>query len=915
MSTSYNERSWAIDLISEINRYVSSLSRPIRRAGGERTLSDAKGKLFPDVLLYGDSEQGSIVQGWELKFPDTPLTDPDLIENATRKATLLGLNSFVLWNVTVAELWIADATGTFVRRRTWPDLAHITKRADVESAGPEWRAVLASIVDSVNDYLERGEVTPRSIVDAFSDDAVVNVILLTAAATADALRAERGRDARFAAEVDVWWSSVKKEYPGEGEPLAPLSRLILTLWINRFVFGHYLKRFATDAAILDTVTVDTSVEEAAKVFGRISETCDFLNVFRSSVGESVLAPTSWQAILELNGFLVDLRFEAISQELLQMILERTISAGRRKSAGQYATPPALAELLVRLALNNKHDHFLDPCCGSGTIPRAAYGVKREFGESASDALATTWASDKFAYPLQLATLALSEPEAMGDVVHVFRSDVTELSVGRQIAFIDPHDGSGIQEGLPTFGGIASNLPFVRFEDLAIANPGIAHTAEVSAAHAGVALPGRSDLYAYIPFLLWPLLSATGKLGIIVSNSWLGTEWGESFRTELEKVYTFDTVVTSASGRWFANADVVTTIIILNKRLPAAARDHNEVTRFVSLKKSIEELATGSIARDAANDILLGTPATAAVQTRQLSRSALDRYGAAGLQWNAFFSDLSWFDSVAASMVKASTLFTINRGERRGWDPLFYPGTSSGIEARFLRPVLKSPRSVKGLVAIPDGVAFCCGDSKTSLKQNGHTGALAWIQRFDGALNETGKPLTEVLKRRGAHWYEMSDDTVADLVTMMNPEDRLFVARMKKRGFVNQRLIRFTRVSPNVDIDLCHALLNSTLGMFYLEALGFGRGLGVLDLNSTKLASHLKILDPSQVDPGARAGILTAFGSLLSRAVMPLKEELASSDRQHFDDLVLGALGLERFATSIRDSLLELYTIRQSVHDR
>lgn len=64
--------------------------------------------------------------------------------------------------------------------------------------------------------------------------------------------------------------------------------------------------------------------------------------------------------------------------------------------------------------------------------------------------------------------------------------------------------------------------------------------------------------------------------------------------------------------------------------------------------------------------------------------------------------------------------------------------------------------------------------------------------------------------------------MADLVASINYGDRLFIAKLKERSFVNQRLARFTKKTEIVDVDLCHALLNSALGMFFIEALGFGR---------------------------------------------------------------------------------------------
>jgi hypothetical protein len=65
----YNERAWAIDLISEINAYCTRQQRKIRRGGGERTLRGGRVTRFPDVLLFDNAAGGSVLHGWELKFP------------------------------------------------------------------------------------------------------------------------------------------------------------------------------------------------------------------------------------------------------------------------------------------------------------------------------------------------------------------------------------------------------------------------------------------------------------------------------------------------------------------------------------------------------------------------------------------------------------------------------------------------------------------------------------------------------------------------------------------------------------------------------------------------------------------------------------------------------------------------------
>lgn len=70
----YNERAWAIDVISYINSIVSDDSS-IKRAGGEFSLHGNGQALFPDILLFGGNGISEVLQGWELKMPDTSIDD------------------------------------------------------------------------------------------------------------------------------------------------------------------------------------------------------------------------------------------------------------------------------------------------------------------------------------------------------------------------------------------------------------------------------------------------------------------------------------------------------------------------------------------------------------------------------------------------------------------------------------------------------------------------------------------------------------------------------------------------------------------------------------------------------------------------------------------------------------------------
>ena len=157
---------------------------------------------------------------------------------------------------------------------------------------------------------------------------------------------------------------------------------------------------------------------------------------------------------------------------------------------------------------------------------------------------------------------------------------------------------------------------------------------------------------------------------------------------------------------------------------------------------------------------------------------------------------------------------------------------------------------------------------------------------------------------------MGTDALADLVMPLNFGNRLFVSRLVPAAFVNQRLIRFN-AHEGVDLDLCHALLNSAISLFMIEGMGFGRGQGALDLSKDRIEDFMHILDPGQLSAEQAEQIKTAFAPLMQRDLLQVADELEKSDRQHFDATVIEAFGLSVTRDQVYDSLVRLVEIRQT----
>lgn len=915
----YNERSWAIDVISHINVYLSSREKRIKGAGGENTIKNKRSSLFPDVLLFGDKNQGEIIQGWELKMPDTPINDNELLSNAILKANILKLDSFILWNVKTSILYVRDEVDSdnFNVLHQWKDL-NINSRAEVKDNEVLWKNLLENILETLFNYFESGSINGRISKEILSLSSVIDIILENTDATAQELFNGARADNFLNAQINNWWRSSSKEYPAfsDQEKHTVLARVVLTDWVIKIIFGHIIKNYFDAAKRIDKIDFETSIDDAIKLLDDITENCNFWNIFNSNIGQSNISSIAWNQIVQLNTFLLDLNISGLNVEILHEILQTSINNAKRRIAGQFSTPTNLAELLALITITDKSKSVLDPCCGTGTIIAAATEIKFKTGIPEGEILKTIWASDKYAFPVQLATLTLSKPVNLGKILRIFRKDVTDLKVGENINFKDPNNGQNVDIPFEGVNYIISNLPFIQQGDIRHLNPNIGEINNwiSSQIDTDITLPGRSDIYAYIPFYLYKILEDNGQIGLVLSNSWLGTSFGEAFINLFQYFYEIKHVVISADGKWFKNADIVTTLLIARKRSQPNKDLSTSPISFHSINKSLDLINDVSMVAD---DIILKQNSNI-VSSISYTNNDILKIRDFGLSWSSLFVDLNWILNIQNRFVHVKDVFYVARGERRGWNPMFYPAPGHQIESNYIKPVLKNLRGneARGLTSIPNKEAFCCSEELTTLEALNHYGAINWIKSFEKQFNTNGKPLKEVLQRPGSKWYEMRAETMADFVANINFDKSLFISRLNSRAFVDQRLIRFTlkQKKSEGELVILHALLNSIMSMFFIESLGFGRGLGALDLSKDKIEDNFKILNPDLLNEDQKEAVVNSFTPLLNRERYALDVELKREDRMNFESVIFKTFNIDGYLEPIKKSLLQLFKIRQAVNN-
>ena len=239
--TRHNERSEAIELIKLMDSIVKRNTWKIKSIGGESTLNTGKKRMFPDVFVYGDTTRTQVLQGWEVKMPDVPITDSAFIADAWRKADVLGVNSCVIWNFAYGVLYIKNTDG-WVKAKEWDKTKHIRTRLDVGTYRADWEIVIFDILKAINEYFTSGDLRPSRIGDIITDTVMMEIIERNKEITAEYIQAEGVKNTVITSHISHWWRSVEKEYNFDGtDKFSVYAKFILMNWISKITFAHMIK--------------------------------------------------------------------------------------------------------------------------------------------------------------------------------------------------------------------------------------------------------------------------------------------------------------------------------------------------------------------------------------------------------------------------------------------------------------------------------------------------------------------------------------------------------------------------------------------------------------------------------------------------------------------------------------------------
>ena len=169
-------------------------------------------------------------------------------------------------------------------------------------------------------------------------------------------------------------------------------------------------------------------------------------------------------------------------------------------------------------------------------------------------------------------------------------------------------------------------------------------------------------------------------------------------------YKVDAVIISGIGKWFKNADVIATMMILRKKKLSEPNEEESINIYRTDKK-IEELSEKEV-EDLINTVVLGQVQNDAILCLQkFSFVQLKEMMQMGICLNSCVHNLDWLEELKKHLVPITEKLKMVRGERTGHNKMFYLKGKGTINEKYLVPMLKTSRSVKGFKAKPDMWAF------------------------------------------------------------------------------------------------------------------------------------------------------------------------------------------------------------------
>ncbi len=440
----------------------------------------------------------------------------------------------------------------------------------------------------------------------------------------------------------------------------------------------------------------------------------------------------------------------------------------------------------------------------------------------------------------------------------------------------------------------------------------------------VKIDKKSDLYVYFYYQGLSLLRPGGIFCFINSNSWLDVGYGAGLQEFLLKnmkpLYVFDNLV----KRSFKQADVNTVIVLIQR--PENKPDDYTI-KFVAFRKPFEDVSNAEIIKEieSLNEPVFDNenyriyPKTKKELLREgvelpeeeeaLIKRDLEHLPYIGNKWGGkylrapeiYFKIL---EKGKGKLVRLGDIADLQRGLVTGLDTFIFLSNLEvieyGLEKKFLKKVIISPRQLKSCIITNDKVdTYAIYTDKTKQELNGTK-----LAEYIKICEEKGALERATAKNKDS-WFIIKKQKIRIpcLSLPRAPYNRFPVFLILDDILINDMVI----IEPR-DIKFLEyiaAFMISTLGNFLMEVISRSNlGLGTLKFEKID-ALRYPIINFNLITDNVKTKIIERWNQISQREIYSIFTELGFDpkkpireqepnplpDRKALDDIVFDALGL------------------------
>lgn len=298
-----------------------------------------------------------------------------------------------------------------------------------------------------------------------------------------------------------------------------------------------------------------------------------------------------------------LNFADLNADIIGAIYNTLIDNQEQHNRGQHFTNTNEVDIVNAFCLDEKTKYVLDSGCGAGTfLVRAYYFMKKYHSKlTHQELLERLWGIEIASFPTFLSTMNLSllDIKTFDNYPVIIHSDFSKVQRGSTYSgmFLNVNHTFKVKNlgrkkaevSMPTFDACIGNPPYIRQEliehkeewsQLALQEFGLKKVNQ------------QSDLYVFYLIHTAAFLKEGGRLGYVISASWLDISFGTGLQKFLLDHFKIIAVIDQQKKRSFETASINTVILIIEKCSDQKQREKNNV-KFVRVFKEYEFLIGNS----------------------------------------------------------------------------------------------------------------------------------------------------------------------------------------------------------------------------------------------------------------------------------------------------------------------------------